>query len=309
MKNLCIAILLLTELVAHSVSADQIKRELVHGGVSRSYLLYIPSAYEQEKPLPLLVVLHGRPGNAQRMADLTAFNSRAEKHGFVVVYPEGIGKHWNYLHGISGSREHPDDSDFLLKVINMITGDYSIDESRVYVTGISNGGFMTQRLACYAVDRFAAFASVAAGGYGAMPVECGNDTSVNILYIHGTADEKVPWKGLAVEDGNGNWQLVTMSITDSLKFWSSRNHCGTEVTAREIPPAGQSPGTRVKVLGATECSAGAEVVLYAIVGGGHNWPGVPGFIPPPVAGRVNMDIHASDVVWSFFEGKRKSKQQ
>ena len=261
MKKLCIAILLLTELFTHSASADQVKGDLVHGGVSRSYDLYIPTAYEQEKPLPLLVVLHGRPGSAQRMADLTDFNSRAEKHGFVVVYPQGIDKHWNYLHGISGFKEHPDDSDFLLKVVDMVTGDYSIDEKQVYVTGISNGGFMAQRLACYAPDRFAAFASVAAGGYGAMPVECRNGTSVNMLYIHGTADEKVPWMGLAVEDGNGNRQLVTMSISDSLKFWSNRNHCEAEVAVREIPPAGQSPGTRVKVLTARECSDGTEVVL------------------------------------------------
>ena len=155
MKNLLIAIILLIALVAHSASAEQIKPGLDHGGATRSYLLYIPSSYEEEKPSPLLIVLHGRPSNAQRMADLTDFNSRSEKHGFLVVYPEGIDQHWNYLHGVSGFKEHPNDSDFLLKVVDVVTGNYSIDESRIFVTGISNGGFMAQRLACYAPDRFA----------------------------------------------------------------------------------------------------------------------------------------------------------
>lgn len=307
MKNLFIAILLLVGLVTHSASADQLKLDLDHGGVTRSYLLYIPSSYEEDKPSPLLIVLHGRPSNAQRMADLTGFNSRAEKNGFLVVYPQGIDQHWNYLHGISGFKEHPDDSGFLLKVVDVVTENYSIDESRIYVTGISNGGFMAQRLACYAPGRFAGFASVAAGGYGAMPVECKTGSPVNMLYIHGTADQKVPWKGLGIQDESGNRQLVTMSITDSLKFWSSRNHCGAEVTTSEILPRGQSPGTHVKVLATSECSSGAEVVLYAIVGGGHNWPGTPGIIPASAAGRVNLDIHASDVIWSFFDGKKPNK--
>ncbi len=304
MKKLPIILLLLVGIAGQNTSAGQIQLVLEHEGVSRAYALYIPSSYRKGDPTPLLMALHGRPGNAQRMADLTSFNSRADQHGFIVVYPQGIQQYWNYLHGILGYRQHPNDSEFLLKVIDAVKSEYNIDNKRVYVTGISNGGFMAQRLACYAPDKFAAFASVAAGGFAGMSVDCENEGPVNLLYMHGTADTKVPWNGLSVKNTDGNPQLVTMSIHDSVNFWVDRNRCSAEVTQMEIPPLDSSSLTRVKTFASTNCELNAEVILYAIIGGGHNWPSVADFIPAPTAGRVNMDIHASDVIWSFFSTKQ-----
>lgn len=304
MKFLHLAILMLTGVASCNVFADQVKREFDYGGTKRSYLIYLPSSYQKDKPAPLLLALHGKTSNGQRMAVLTGFNARAERHGFVVVYPEGIDRQWNYLHGISGYREEPRDSDFLLEIVDAVTNEYNIDNRRVFVTGISNGGFMAQRLACYAPKKFAAFASVAAGGYGAMSVECKNDVPVSMLYVHGTADTKVPWKGLGIQDDKGNRQLVTMSLANSVKFWSGRNRCSPTVVSREITPLSNSPATRVKVLSSGQCPGGAEIVLYAVIGGGHNWPGAADIIPASIAGRVNMDIHASDVIWSFFSTRR-----
>ena len=303
MKKLRITILLLAGIAGPNTNADQIELSLEHEGAARTFQLYVPSSYQKGKPTPLLLALHGRPGNARRMADLTSFNSRAERHGFIAVYPQGLHQYWNYLHGILGYRQQPNDSDFLLKVVDAIESEYSIDDKRVYVTGISNGGFMAQRLACYAPQKIAAFASVAAGGYAGMSIECENNAAVNMLYMHGTDDTKVPWNGLSVKDADGNPQLVTMSIRDSVKFWVDRNQCSTEVTSMEISPRQSSSPTRVKSFSSTNCQTRAEVVLYAIIGGGHNWPGVADFIPASIAGRVNMDIHASDVIWSFFSTK------
>lgn len=274
---------------------------LTHDGAERTYHLHVPASYETGSPVPLLVVLHGRSGNAARMEELTDFDSRADQHGFMVVYPETIKGAWNYLHGISGYPSRPNDSEFLIKLVKTLATDYSIDMNRVYVAGISNGGYMAQRLACYAPERFSGFASVGAGGYGAMLVECKEYLPVNILYIHGTDDAIVPWQGHWIEDMRGNRQLVAMSIKDSLKFWSRRNHCRPEITGEELPQTGDSPGTSVRFLTARECEADAEVSLYAIIGGGHNWPGNREVIPPRIAGSVNMDIHASDVIWSFFQ--------
>jgi polyhydroxybutyrate depolymerase len=191
----------------------------------------------------------------------------------------------------------------LLAVVDDVSSKHNIDARRVYVTGLSNGGFMAQRLACYAPGKFTAFASVAAGGYAYMSEDCVSNGPVNMLYIHGTADEKVPWGGLAVTDNNGNQQPVTLSLTSSVKFWAERDQCSPDVVSKEIPSTGKSPGTRVRVLSSTDCLDNAAVVLYAIIGGGHNWPGAPGIIPPAIAGQVNMDIHASDVIWSFFATK------
>lgn len=303
MKIFCLAIALLSELVCQLAIADQVRMDLQHDGDSRFYNLYIPTSYREDRQLPLVIVLHGRSGNGQRMADLTRFNSRADRHGFVVAYPEGIDNQWNYLHGISGFKAQPNDSDFLLELADAIRERYRIDTKRIYIAGISNGGFMAQRLACYAPGKFAAFASVAAGGFAAMPLDCNNNSPTSMIYVHGTADNKVPWQGMGIKDAEGNRQLVTMSIANSVKFWADHNHCGPDVASSEIQPAGESPGTQVKIFTSSGCNEGSEVVLYAVIGGGHNWPGAPDIIPPAIAGQVNMDFHASDVIWSFFKNK------
>ena len=288
-------------LVLSQAAAEDLQFSLDHDGVQRSYQLYIPNSYQPEKPLPLLIVLHGRNSDGGKMADLTSFNLRAENHGFIVAYPNGLNRFWNYLHGAHPQAGAPNDSEFLLEVKRDVQSRYAIDPVRVYATGISNGGFMVQRLACYAPGQFAAFASVAAGGFAEMPAVCQGGKPVNMLIMHGTADNKVPWRGVGIEDSQGNRQLITLSIANTMKHWNAHNRCGPEVSNRQIVPEGHSPGTEVRVFASSGCADSTRVVLYAVIGGGHNWPGVPNFIPPDVAGRVNLDIHASDVVWAFFD--------
>lgn len=295
--------LLLAGLVSTPSAAEQSRVVINHGGLARAYNLYVPSSYDGSTAVPLLLALHGRSGNGQRMANLTGFNTRAEAHGFLVAYPESLSGSWNYLYGIPGAQSLPDDVGFLHAVAGAVADDYHIDPQRLFVTGLSMGGFMAQRLACDAENPFAAFASVAASGYAAMPANCANPDSVDALYVHGTADQTVPWQGLGIEDEAGNRQRVTLSIAASVRFWVEHNRCDSEAKSFDLPPAGQSPGTRVKVVASQDCAEDSSVVLYAVIGGGHNWPGSVGIIPPAVAGPVNLDIHASDVIWSFFDGE------
>ena len=294
---------LLVFCMAPSIQSDQTRVSINHDGYLRTYHLYVPSRQIEGLQSPLVIALHGRTSNGERMAQLTEFNRLADQKNFIVAYPDGIDQQWNYLHGLSEPDNKPNDSEFLLALIDDIRGRQLIDPGRIYVTGISNGGFMAQRLACYAPRVFAAYASVAAGGYAFMDLNCKHEAPINMLYIHGTADELIPWRGLGVEDKNGNRQRVTMSILNSVRFWSDRNQCDAEIRSQEILPAGNSPGTQVKILKTRQCANNAEVVLFAIIGGGHNWPGRADFIPPRIAGLVNMDIHASDVIWSFFDTK------
>jgi len=287
-------------LMIAAVAAPATGEVMVHAGIERAYRLHVPAGHTAGEAAPLVLVLHGRSSDSERMMRLTGFNERADRHGFIVVYPDGLDGAWNYVHGIPGYRQGPDDPAFLLALADRVSRRFAVDPQRIYVAGISNGGFMAQRLACVAPGRVAAVASVAAGGFAAMPESCDTNWPVSVLYIHGTADTKVPWQGLGVEDAAGNRQLVTMGITNSLEFWSRRNGCSREVSARTLPRKGQSPGTSVQFLTAVDCEAGSEVSLYAVTGGGHNWPGSRGIIPPAIAGRVTMDIHASDVIGAFF---------
>ncbi len=293
-------LLLLLATFAMSAAAGELRLDFEHAGSQRSYLLYLPDKLDPAARLPMLLVLHGRAGDADGMARLTDFGARAERHGFIVAYPDAAQNHWNYLHGIPGAEDGPDDVDFLIALTAAIAEAYPIDPERIYVAGLSNGGYMAQRLACEARGPFAAFASVGAGGFGVMPQIGRPGQPVDALFIHGTADRMVPWEGVAVRDTQGNQQTVALPLSASLKFWARGNGCDPNIGVRELPQAGLSPGTRVKVYETRECADGARVALYAVLGGGHNWPGVEGVIPPSVAGSVNLDFHASDAIWSFF---------
>jgi len=300
MMILRLSILLLALADSGHINAGGQSLSLQHGGVARSYQLHLPDNISPEKPTALLLVLHGRNGSGRRMASLTGFNERANQHGFVVAYPDSIDGRWNYLHGIPGAAAGPDDPGFLIALTDLLSETYKIDPEQRYLVGLSNGGFMAQRVACDAGNRFSAFASVAAGGYAALPGNCRRREPIDALYLHGTADELVPWEGRGIQDATGHRQLVTLSIKHSLQFWSVRNGCEGSLDVREVAPSGRSAGTRVQVLSSRDCLADAQVKLYAIIGGGHNWPGVVDVIPAAIAGRVNLDIHASDVAWSFF---------
>ena len=124
---------------------------------------------------------------------------------------------------------------------------------------------------------------------------------LDALYVHGTADKVVPWQGLEVRSSDGSEQLVTLSITQSLEYWANRNHCSPDVSVSDLLPRGRSPGNSVRIFASRDCAASADVRLYAVIGGGHNWPGVANAIAPSIAGRVSQDINASEVIWSFFD--------
>ena len=298
LRFICIALIGLTSADA---LAELSHLELMHDGVNRGYELFVPPTYDGSTALPLVLALHGRAGSGERMAHLTGFDLRAAENHFFVAYPNSLDDHWNYLHGIPGAREGPDDVDFLIRLVDAIGSEFRIDRERLYVTGISNGGFMAQRLACEPGAGFRAFASVAASGYGAMPATCAPKRPVDALYLHGTADRLSPWQGQSVTDGSGDSQVVTLTVSESMKFWSRVNHCDAELETRDLPRSGRSPETRVRIYSTRACDGGARVSLYAIVGGGHNWPGRDGLIPPHIAGAVNLDFHATDAIWSFFD--------
>ncbi|MCB9449929.1 MAG: prolyl oligopeptidase family serine peptidase [Anaerolineaceae bacterium] len=274
--------------------------------IPRSYILYVPHSYDPSVPTPLVVALHGRPGNGAGFALITELNPVAEANGFVVVYPDGVGQQWDYYNDILPiASKSIDDVAFLRTLVADLSLDLNIDPARLYVTGFSNGGMMTERMACETSDLFAAFAPVG----GTMPIDFGaicRDAPVTpIILIHGTADVSIPWNGLVQQIG-GRTYNVLLSVPDTINFWAIHNGCGIEGYSFEDLPQ-NDPRTAVRHHTFTDCTDGADVEVYSIAGGGHNWPGVDNdSIGPQIAGTINTDINAGEAIWAFFAAHPKT---
>ncbi len=277
------------------------------GGRARSWIVYAPPTYDPSRPTPVVVLLHGRPGNAGGMAFMTGMNAVADNNNFIVVYPDGIDNEWNAQFDISASDISltgrsstlpQDDVGFLQTLMSDIAQDFNIDRSRLYLGGFSNGGFMTYRMACSAGDTFAAFAAVSGNLYVELSRLCRRSDPTPLLIMHGTADPSVPYEGVTIANPEGGEPIrISLGIQNTAAAFARRNGCSLAGDSTTYAERGQSPGTHVIRFAPRDCDAGKDVVLYLINGGGHTWPGHPRL---QEMGATNMDMDAGQVIWDFF---------
>lgn len=277
---------------------DEAQQPSIITTTPRSWLMYVPDSYIETEATPIVLLLHGRTANGASQAYTSDFNAIAEREGFIAVYPDGLQQEWNYTRPPeSGPNDNlPDDEAFLGSLIDDLALDLNIDASRVYLTGYSNGGFMVQRMACTMQDRFVGFASVAATGAYGLPLVCLNRDTVPALYIHGTADNIVPWEGITQPSASGEPITVSASMSRTISFWADHNACGSDLDITDIPPT--TDETQTRILTVTGCPDDAPVVVFMVVNGGHTWQGVRG--NSDFLGFSSGDFNASEVIWEFF---------
>ena len=260
--------------------------EFNHNGLNREYYLYRPVGIQDNAPL--VFVLHGYSGSANGMIGYSAMNAVADENGFAVCYPQGMSDQSGYNFWNVGYAFHQneivDDVDFLSTLANHLQNEYNLDSQNTYSTGFSNGGDMSYMLACQASDVFRAIAPVA----GCMMEEIYNtcDTSpVPVFEIHGTNDGVTLWDGdMQNNDGWGAY----LSTEDGINFWIENNGC---LRSEDINlPNPENDGSYIIHRRNYVCNEDAEVWLYEVVNGGHDWPGASG----------NFDINASAEIWNFF---------
>lgn len=266
----------------------------------RTFISYVPTAYSGDEPVPAIVALHGRPDTGAGFAAITDFTAVAEEEGFIVVFPDGLNKEWSYLGGIMRGDmfNHPDDVAFLSALVDDLALDLNIDLSRVYLTGFSNGGFMTYRMACNPEpNRFAAYAVAGALLYPEMEMMCAAAPVRPMLVEHGTEDRSISWEGITHMPEPGTL-AVTRNVIQSVSFFAARNGCVTNDAERtDIPPSDEE--TAVIQFDFAICTSGMPVRFFAVMNGGHGWPGVDN-LRREVAGKVNFDINLSRELWDFF---------
>jgi polyhydroxybutyrate depolymerase len=247
--------------------------EFDFAGLLRTYQLHVPAGLDH--PSGLVINLHGSGATGGEQAALTGYDGVADRHGFAVVYPDGVDYSWADGRGASTpDREGVDDVGFLTALADQLVREYGIDPGRVFATGMSAGGFMANRLACDRADVVAAIAPVA-GTLGSN-VGCGPSRPVAVMEIHGTADPVVPYGGGPMVGRGGPSDIV--AAPELASRWRAIDGCPA--------PVDTGQGTAVHRIAAAGCAGGTEVVLVGIEGAGHTWP--------------SSDFNASEVSGQFF---------
>lgn len=268
--------------------------ELNNQGQLRTYNLYIPSSYQPNHPMPLVLVFHGHDGTGESIADVTRFNDLAEKKGFVVVYPDGINYNWNLRGAASGK---VDDVLFTTALIRTLQQNININNKKIYATGFSKGGIFAQDLACELPDKIAAFASVA----GSLPVRlasgCHPNIPVSMLMINGTNDSAVKYEGDIDKSKRG----ALISIPQAIDHWRMQAKCTSPAQVQTLFDPNPNDHIQVKTSRSSNCSGGSEVLLTNIVDGGHFWPGGATQDPNTITFNTRLGYQATEAIWDFFQ--------
>jgi polyhydroxybutyrate depolymerase len=288
----------LTIVVPQAIDAQTdnslVEKQLVFQGLTRTYYVHTPTSYNGGA-VPLVFCLHGGDGSAVNVSQWTHMSDTADRYGFMVVYPQGIAKQWQ------DGRTHPghryiDDVGFFNALIDQLSKDYAIDQRRIYAIGISNGGFMVQRLACQLSNRISAVCSIAASRLENMPYSPAGP--IPIMFVLGTADPFIPWNGgeiTASPEAPG----VVYSAYETICFWTGVDQTVPIALAPVLFDETYADETRVtiKVVSSSDNESVESVTVY---GGGHCWPGEPSPLPASIVGKTSP-FDTNTYAWAFFQ--------
>jgi polyhydroxybutyrate depolymerase len=277
------------------------RQSLLVQGQQRSYVVRVPPGSRAAgERLPLVLVLHGGGGDAAIAEKTTGFTAKAQREGFIVVYPEGSGRLANHL--LTWNAGHccgqamlrgVDDVGFVRALVDRLVADYPVDERRIYATGMSNGGMMAHRLGRELGDRLAAIAPVVATLFGD---ERKPARPVSALMINGGLDAAVPPEGGRPGGRFADaWDgTPALPATAQGRFWAAANGCAATPETRTQGPV-QRTGYR--------CPTGRDVQMLLVADNPHAWPG--GVAGSRLGDPPSVSLDATDEIWAFFKAHPK----
>ena len=282
--------------------------DLTVDGKARNALVHLPAGWDGTTPVPVVLSFHGLGSTASQQRTNDGFVARSDSDKFIVVHPEAGGELGKL--GSAWDLEGDSEIHFVTALLDDLERRACVDATRVYATGLSYGGAMTDLLACNLSDRIAAAAPVSAF----LPNrKCTPSRPVPMISFHGVEDALLPY------DGGGKSSQVPFE--DWGKSWAKRDGCASRPTEKEYEPT-------VEEIDYSRCAA--PVVLYRVHQNGHTWPGHPlgldrqtmidyfsgkstgtpyplmvslGLTPEVFADTIllsNQDIDASDMILRFF---------
>ena len=245
-----------------------------HEGVNRNYYVSYPA--NSTESTPLIINMHGYGGTAQDQQSYSQMDQFAHAQNIAVVYPQGLNYSWNVF--TYWDSNPYDDVGFISIMIDAIAQDFDIDLNKIYACGMSNGGYMSYRLACDLSDKITAFGSVT-GNFmiNSSLNDCQDQNrDIPIIHLHGTSDAVVNYYPPSFD--------YALTAGESIAFWSEYNSLTDEMV--------NSINSNVEVYTYYNESNLTKFVHYKVYGGGHEWFGSPW--------AINWGFNTSEVLVDFF---------
>jgi len=284
--KLYLSLLLLAGFFVSAQTGTTIVDSIYSGSIYRTYRFYRPLSYTGTQAYPLVINLHGYTSTSFAQQYYGNFMPIADTAKFLIVHPQGTKDgsnqpYWNA--GISPTAVN--DLQFISQLIDSLKTIYNIDPNSIYSTGMSNGGFMSNFLACNLSNKIAAIAGVTGTMFTTVSPTCNPGRPVPVMHIHGTADPTVPYNG-----GTG-----TIAVDSLMKFWRIKNNTNSVPTTSAVPNINTTDGCTADHFLWSGGTSGSTNELYRVNGGAHTWPGA-----TIITGVTNQDFNASVEIWRFF---------
>lgn len=261
-------------------------------GMERYYYTFIPSEMSTQNSVALIVALHGGVGSGTQLEIQSQLSVLAEQEKFIVVYPDGFKnalgiRTWNA--GVccgSAVNQNIDDVSFISLLIEKHIETFNVDPEKVFITGMSNGGFMAYRLACEIPEKIAAIAPVACSMN--IPNGCNASQMVPIIHFHSFLDSNIPYNG---GHGDGLSNHYNPPLDSVFNVWSDIGGC----INRSDTIISNEYYTQVHF---SSCSCEREIQYLITEDGGHSWPGGQA---TAFGDDVSEYINANLLMWTFFQ--------
>ena len=287
----------------------QTKHEFTVNLRRQSYILYTPAAYQSDTALPLVIILGDFNTRTRRFIHYIKFNELADRNAFVVAYPD-VYKDKTLLE-ITGKDGGAGQAIFLQQLIKDIAQQRNIRTEQIYLVGFSTGGVAVLSALCQMTEKISGFAVVSASLPRQLRSQCTAKQKIPGLLIVGRDDPYIAWQMGDSEKSGIDAGLSTelLPVLQTVEYWTGRNRCDFRPLIQAIPNNDVRDGTSVTRLAYDgHCLTNKPIILYAVTGGGHSWPGNQYQAPFEDAGRTSQDINASEEIWKFFSNTVQSNQ-
>ena len=304
MKTEKILSLLFLLIVNAVVSAATYENKSINiNGIERNYVLKYPKTYDHNGKLPLIIALHGGGSNWRKFNTGTSkltLQKAADREQVLLIFPAGKDQHWNDGRGKNLAGKHKyDDIAFISQLIDLAIADYQVDADKVFVTGMSNGGFMAIRLALELSAKISAVAAVAAQ----MSVNIAHlniAQPLSFMLINGTDDPIVPFAGGEMKPFKfSKSKGLLLSSRATVDYFVKHNHCQRPAKTKTQDNR-RFDKTSLLIRSYTECATNSRVEFITVRGGGHTWPDGKQYLPIGLIGRLSREIDAGAEIMAFF---------